>query len=136
VIRQGISSDVWTLLPDEKRLRLLLEDNADMDLVQMARHISRIFMSYDYAMLHDAAAQVSFLNEPLYQALQERIVGKFSKQSSQEGLRVLNRMVTGRMLEVERARREDRQALLLEIRKDIATTLGLPDTLLDPEAEH
>jgi len=136
VIRQGISSDVWTLLPNEKRLGLLLEDNADMDLVQMARHISRVFMSYDYAMLHDPAAQVSFLNEPLYQALQERIVGKFSKQSSQEGLRELNRMVTGRMLEVERARREDRQALLLEIRKDIATTLGLPGTLLDPEAQH
>jgi hypothetical protein len=93
-------------------------------------------MSYQYSMLHDPAAQVSFLNEPMYQALQERIVGKFSTQSSREGLRELNRMVTARMLEVERARREDRQALLLEIRKDIATALGLPDTLLDPEAGH
>jgi hypothetical protein len=136
VTRHGISSDVWTLLPDEKRLRLLLDDNADMDLVQMARHISRIFMSYRYAMLHDPAAQVSFLNEPLYHALQQRIVGRFGKQSSQEGLRELNRMVTARMLEVERARPEDRQALLLQVRTDIAATLDLPDTLLDPEAER
>jgi hypothetical protein len=136
VTRQGISSDVWTLLPEDQRLRLLLEDNAGMDLVQMARHLSRVFMSYQYGMLHDPAAQVSFLNEPLYHALQERIVGKFGRQSSQEGLRELNRAVTARMLGVETARREDRQALLLETRKDIAAALSLPDTLLYPEAER
>jgi len=38
-------------MPDQERLRLLLEDNAHMDAPQMARHISRIFMSYQYQML-------------------------------------------------------------------------------------
>ncbi|MFQ5881180.1 MAG: hypothetical protein ACE5I9_01725 [Candidatus Methylomirabilales bacterium] len=136
VTRQSISSEVWALLPDEERLRLLLEDSAAMDVAQMARHISRIFMSYQYKMLHDTTAQGSFLNEPLYHALQEKIIGEFSEPSNQGGLRELNRVVTLRMLEVERARPEDRQALLLEVRKGIATTLSLPDTLLEPEAER
>ena len=92
-------------------------------------------MSYRYKMLHDTTAQISFLNEPLYQVLQERIIREFSRPSNQEELRELNRVVTVRLLEVERARPEDRQALLLEVRRGIATTLGLPDTLLDPEAE-
>lgn len=136
VTRQSISSDVWVLLPDQERLRLLLEDNAAMDVGQTARHISRVFMSYQYPMLHDMTAQVSFLNEPFYPALQERIIGAFSEPSNREGLRELNRVVTVRMLEVERARPEDQQALLLEVRKGIAVTLGLPDTLLYPEAER
>lgn len=136
VSQQSISPDVWVLLPDEKKLRLLLEDNAAMDVAQMARHISRIFMSYHYPMLHDTTAQVSFLSEPLYQALQERILEEFGKPADQEGLRELNRVVTVRMLEVERARPEDRQALLLEVRKVIGTSLSLPDRLLDPEAER
>ena len=136
VTRQSISSDVWVLLPDQERLRLLLEDNAAMDVGQMARHMSRVFMSYQYPMLHDMTAQVSFLNEPFYPALQERIIGAFSEPSNREGLRELNRVVTVRMLEVERARPEDQQALLLEVRKGMAATLGLPDTLLTPEAER
>ena len=136
VTRQSISSDVWVLLPDQERLRLLLEDNAAMDVGQTARHISRVFMSYQYPMLHDMTAQVSFLNEPFYPTLQERIIGAFSEPSNREGLRELNRVVTVRMLEVERARPEDQQALLLEVRKGIAATLGLPDTLLYPEAER
>lgn len=136
VTQQSISPDVWVLLPDGEKLRLLLEDNAAMDVAQMARHISRIFMSYHYPMLHDTTIQVSFLSEPLYQALQERILGEFSKPSDQEGLRELNQVATVRMLEVERARPEDRQALLLEVRKVIGTTLSLPDRLLDPEAER
>lgn len=136
VTRQRISSDVWVLLPEQERIQLLLEDDAAMDVAQMARHISRVFMSYQYPMLHDLSAQVSLLNEPFYPALQQRIIGAFSEPSTQEGLRELNRMVTVRMLEVERARPEDREGLLLEIRKRIATTLGLPDTLLYPEAER
>jgi hypothetical protein len=121
-------------MPDQERLRLLLEDNAQMDAPQMARHISRIFMSYQYQMLHDATIQMSLANEPLYHALQEKIIGAYQKQSNQEGLGEFNREVTVRMLEVERARPEDRQTLLLEVRKGIATEFSLPDTLLDPEA--
>lgn len=136
MVTQGsISSEVWVLLPDEERLRFLLEDNAAMDVAQMARHISRIFMSYRYEMLHDTATQVSFLDEPMYQALQGRIIGAFSQPSNQEALRELSRVVTFRMLEVEKAPPEDRQAFLLEVRKAIATALRLPDGFLDPEAE-
>ncbi|MGH7408125.1 MAG: hypothetical protein ACREKF_08985 [Candidatus Methylomirabilales bacterium] len=134
--RQQIAPDVWVLLPNEEKFRLLQEDNAAMDVGQMARHISRVFMSYQYPMLHDMTAQVSFLNEPFYPALQERIIGAFSEPSDREGLRELNRVVTIRMLEIERARPEDRETLLLEVRKGIAATLGLPDTLLYPEAER
>ena len=136
VTQMSISSEVWVLLPDEQRLRLLLVDNAAMDVPQMVRHISRIFMSYQYGMLHDTAAQISLLNEPLYQALQDRMMGELKTPSDEERLRELNRVVTVRMLGVEKAPREDREALLLEIRKVIATTLRLPDTLLDPEAER
>jgi hypothetical protein len=133
VTRHGVSPEVWALLPDEKRLQLLLEDNASMDAAQMARHISRIFMSNQYEMLHDPSAQMSLLNEPLYHALHERIIEAFGKESDQTGLREFNREVTVRMLEVERAISEDRHALLLKVRKGIATAFRLPDTLLDPE---
>ena len=92
-------------------------------------------MSYRYNMLHDTTAQISFLNQPLYQALQERIIGEFGMPSNQEGLKELNRVVTVRMLDIEKARPEDREALLFEVRRGIATTLRLSDTLLDPEAE-
>lgn len=136
VTRQSISPDVWTLLPDEERLQLLLEDNDGMDIALMARHISRIFMSHHYPMLHDPAAQVSFLNEPLYPALQERAIERLGRSSNQAGLKELNRLVTIGILEVETARPEDRQARLLEVRKEIATNLGLPDSLLDPEAKR
>ncbi len=136
VTREGVSSAVWNLMPQEEKLRLLEEDNAAMDVSQMARHITRIFMSYQYQMLHDPTAQMAFLNEPFYQALQEKIVQQFSKAPNQEGLQELNRVVTVRMLEVENARPEDRHALLQEIRKDIAKILSLPDAFLDPEAEH
>jgi hypothetical protein len=135
VTAPGVSPEVWALLPDEERLRLLLEDNAGMDFVQMARHISRVFLSFRYPMLHDAPAQVSFLNEPFYQALQERILERFGRPSEHEWLRELNRLVTVRLLEVERARPEDREARLLEVRKGIAASLGLPDALLEPEAQ-
>ncbi|MGH7412532.1 MAG: hypothetical protein ACREJ6_15945, partial [Candidatus Methylomirabilis sp.] len=136
VTQMSISSEVWVLLPDEQRLRLLQVDNTAMDVPQVVRHISRIFMSYQYGMLHDTAAQISLLNEPLYQALQDRMMGELTKASHEERLRELNRVVTVRMFEVEKAPREDREALLLEVRKVIATTLRLPDTLLDPEAER
>jgi hypothetical protein len=136
VTRRSISSDVWVLLPDAEKLRFLLEDNAGMDVVQAARHISRIFMSYRYDMLHDTTAQISILTEPLYRTLQDRIMTEFTKASHEEGLRELNRVVTIRMFEVERAPREDRQALLYDVRKVIATALRLPDALLDPEEEQ
>ncbi len=134
VTRPSISSEVWALMPDQERLRLLLEDNAHMDAPQMARHISRIFMSHQYQMLHDPTTQMSFVNEPLYHALQDTIIGAYQKQSNPESLGEFNREVTVRMLEVERARPEDRQTLLLDVRKGIATEFSLPDTLLDPEA--
>ena len=136
VTRQGISSEVWVLLPEHERMQLLLEDNAAMDVTQMARHIGRVFMSYQYPMLHDLTTQVSLLNEPFYQALQEKILGVFCEPSSQKGLGELNQMVTDRMLALERTHPEDREGLLLEIRKGIAATLGLPDTLLYPEAKR
>lgn len=134
VTGHGVSPEVWSLLPDEKRLQMLLEDNASMDAAQMARHISRIFMSDQYQTLHDPTMQMSLLSEPLYHVLQERIMEAFGKESDQEELRELNREVTVRMLEIERAIPEDRHALLLKVRKGIATTFHLPDTLLKPEA--
>ena len=133
--RRGLSPDVWTLLPEGEKRRLLFEDNAAMDLTQMARHISRIFMSHEYRMLHDPTTQIGFLNDPFYQALQESILATFSPPADRERLRELNRVVTVRMLEVEGAPPEDRQARLLELRKAIAAALGLPDSLLRPEPE-
>lgn len=132
VTHQGVSSEVWVLLPEGERLKLLLEDNARMDVAQMARHISRIFMSSQYEMLHNPGIQISLLDEPLYHSLQEQIIGVFRTDSDQEGLGEFNQEVTVRMLEVEGARPEDRQPLLLDVRKGIARKFGLPDTLLDP----
>jgi hypothetical protein len=134
VTRQRISSEVWALLPLEERLRLLTEDDDGMDAAQMARHISRVFMSYRYEMLHDPAAQMSFLKEPFYQVLQETVVAQLGKGSTHAGLRELNRRVSCGMLEVEQAPPEERQARLLEVRKSIARALGLPEPLLDPDA--
>ncbi|KRT68974.1 MAG: hypothetical protein XU15_C0014G0013 [candidate division NC10 bacterium CSP1-5] len=100
----------------------------------MARHISRVFMSYLYQMLHDPTAQMSFLKEPFYQVLQDTIITQLGKGGDKAGLRELNRRVTRGMLEVEQRPPEERQAMLLEVRKGIARALSLPEPLLDPEA--
>jgi len=134
VTRQRISSEVWALLPHEERVRLLTEDDDGMDASQMARHISRVFMSYLYQMLHDPTAQMSFLKEPFYQVLQDAIITQLGKGGDKAGLRELNRRVTRGMLEVEQRPPEERQAMLLEVRKGIARALSLPEPLLDPEA--
>jgi hypothetical protein len=131
--QRNLSPDVWTLLPEGEKHRLLSEDNAAMDLTQTARHISRIFMSHEYQMLHDPTTQIGFLNDPFYQALQESILATFSPPAERERLRELNRVVTVRMLEVEGGGPEDRQARLLDLRKAIAAALGLPESLLYPE---
>lgn len=131
--QRSLSPEVWALLPEGERLRLLSEDNTAMDLTQMARHISRIFMSHEYQMLHDPTTQIGFLNDQFYQALQKSILATFSAPADRERLRELNRVVTVRMLEVEGAPSEDRQARLLDLRKAIAAALGLPDSLLYPE---
>lgn len=124
------SPEVWALLPEEEKLKLLLEDSDRMDIAQTARHISRVFMCSRYDMLSDIGAQLSILDEPLYQALQNRLIFEWGKSPHEDRLLELNRAVTRMMWEVEKAHPSDRERLLLEARKVIGAALSLPDTLL------
>ncbi|HSD50843.1 MAG TPA: hypothetical protein VLG48_05490, partial [Candidatus Methylomirabilis sp.] len=45
-----VNSEVWNLMPQEDRLRLLEQDNAGMDIAQVARHLARILLSHEYQM--------------------------------------------------------------------------------------
>jgi len=134
--QRSLSPQVWALLPEEEKLKLLLQDSDRMDIAQAARHISRVFMCSRYDMLSDIGAQLSLLEEPLYQALQNRLILEWSKPPHEARLLELNRTVTRMMWEVEKADPSDREHLLLEARKVIGAALSLPDALLFPESSR
>jgi hypothetical protein len=119
-----LTGEVWNLLPQEERLRLLERDNAAMDIAQMARHLAKILLSTEYRMLDNATSQMVLVTSPLYQTMLDRLI-RLDAENGAPKIVALNRAVTGLVLEMEQSPREGRAEQLERIRQIIGKALGL-----------
>jgi hypothetical protein len=118
-----VSTEVWNLLPQQDRLRLLEQDNAAMDLAQVARHLARILLSHEYRMLDDEAVHMDLVTSPSYQDLVHRLI-RLGNGNGHSTLLALNQAVTRMTLAMESAPREGRAEALEHIRRAIGRALG------------
>lgn len=123
MVIKSFSPETWNLLPREKKIQFLQEDNDEMDIAMMARHIARIFMSETYNKLHDYDFQIELINNPGYMKIQGVLAGAIGGTEEGKRLRELNDEVTRAMLEVVE-NRDDRKKKLLSLRQRIASALG------------
>lgn len=121
-----LTSEVWNLLPQTERLRLLTRDNAAMDVPQVARHLARFLLNREYQMLDNDKAQMTFATSPCYQDLLQRLV-RLAGRDGTSGLLHLNQTITGQVLAMESTPREGRGAMLEQVRWTIARALGLSE---------
>jgi hypothetical protein len=128
-----VSAEVWNLLPQEDRLRLLEQDNAAMDLAQVARHLARILLSHEYQMLDDEAIQMDLVTSPSYQELVRRLI-QLGDGNGQSTLLALNQAVTRMTLAMESAPREGRAEALEHIRRAIGRALGYSEAEMSSQA--
>jgi hypothetical protein len=122
----SLTGEVWSLLPQEERLRLLDQDNAVLDIAQMARHLAKILMTGDYQMLDDTKAQMANILSPHYQNL----VGRLARLGDGDGepkIVALNRAATRLVLDMEQSPREGRGGKLDRIRWLIGAAVGLTE---------
>jgi hypothetical protein len=130
-----VNSEVWNLLPQGDRLRLLEKDNAAMDIAQVARHLARILLSHEYQMLDDEAAQMDMVTSPLYQTMVQRLI-RLAEGNGQSKLLELNHAVTRMVLIMEGAPREGRGEALELIRRTIGKALGFSEAEMSPQAQE
>ncbi len=133
VAERKVDREIWNLLPLAERQAILERDNRTMDIAQAARHLVKIFFSFQYDMLFDAGFQVDLLRSPRYQRLVNNMI---SGEEAQQPMDELIQTVTRMMLELEGLPPEARPARLQRIRTLIATALGLPDDLTYPAAKE
>ncbi len=140
VAERKVDPGIWEMLAFADRLAILERDNRTMDIAQAARHLAKIFFSFQYDMLFDAGFHVDLLRSPRYQRLVNRLISGPPSESHRESpgqqLEELTRTVTRMMLQLEAMPSEARPARLQEIRAVIATALGLPDDLTYPAAKE
>ena len=133
VAERKVDREIWNLLPLAERLAVLERDNRTMDMAQAARHLAKIFFSFQYDMLFDAGFQVDLLRSPRYQRLVNSMI---SGDQAEQPMGELIQTVTRMMLELEGLPSEARPARLQRVRTLIATALGLPDDLTYPAAKE
>jgi hypothetical protein len=126
-----LPADVWGLLPEPEKLAILERDNRAMDHGQLARHLAKIFFSFQYETLFDTGFHVDLLRSPRYQGLVNRLTDR-DGESVARTVTTLTYTVTRQMLDLERLASEARRARLQEIRALIAAALDLPDDLTYP----
>lgn len=140
VAERKVDPGVWEMLSAEEQLAILERDNRTMDILQAARHLAKIFFSFQYDMLFDAGFHVDLLRSPRYQELVNRLIDRSAARSERrpEGrsLEELAQTVTRMMLELEGMPPEARPAGLQEVRALIAAALGLPDDLTYPAGKE
>jgi hypothetical protein len=131
VAEPKVAPEVWSALSQPEQLAILDRDNRSMDVGQAARHLAKIFFSFQYETLFDALFHVDLLRSPRYQQVVRRLTACESGADARR-LAVLNGAVTRQMLELESLAPDARGTRLQEIRTLIAATLDLPDDLTYP----
>jgi hypothetical protein len=123
MIIKSFSPETWNLIPREEKLEHLREDNNEMDIAMMARHIARIFMSETYNKLHDYDFQIGLISNPGYMKIQGVLAGVVGGTEEGKRLRELNDEVTRGMLDVVE-KKDDRKKKFLALRQRIASAQG------------
>ena len=119
--QEPINPGVWKLLPFKDKFMLLEADNEAMDLLQGARHLSRLLLTERYELLFDPAYQVGLTHQPIYHRVLDHCMGA---RGDADELKNLNRDVTRMMLELEESVSDaERPGRFLEIREVIGTSL-------------
>jgi hypothetical protein len=135
-----VDPGVWEMLPFAERLTILERDNRTMDVAQAARHLAKIFFSFQYTMLFDAGFHVDLLRSPAYQELVNRLIDRFPAgpqgEADRRPLEELTQTVTRMMLQLEAIPPEARPGALQEVRALIAAALGLPGDLTYPAGKE
>lgn len=123
MVAQSISPETWTLIPRDKKLQRLREDNDEMDIVLMARHIARIYMTEMYSKLYDYDFQIDLTRDPEYMRIQGALASGLGGKEEGRRLRDLNDTVTVTMLEIVNSK-EGLREKFAALRMHIASTLG------------
>jgi hypothetical protein len=131
IAERKVAPEVWNLLSREEQLTILERDNRSMDPGQAARHLAKIFFSFQYDTLLDVAFHVGLLRSPRYHSVVRRLAGP---EAASKTLRVetLTRNVTRQMHDLQALAPEARGVGLQKIRALIAAALDLPDDLTYP----
>lgn len=124
MVTRSFSPETWNLLPREKKLQFLREDNDEMDIALMGRHIARIYLSEMYSTLYNYDFQIGLVQNPEYMKIQGALAGDIGGAEEAKGLRELNDEVTVSMLDVVNSK-DDLREKFLSLRKRIASTLDL-----------
>lgn len=118
---EPVNPGAWKLLPFNHKFMVLEVDNAAMDSLQAARHLSRVLLTERYELLFDPAYQVGLTHQPIYQRVLDRCV---TELQNADDLKNLNRQVTRMMLELEEMVPDaERPGRFLAIREVIGTGL-------------
>jgi hypothetical protein len=135
VAERKVAIEVWNLLSRKEQLTILERDNRSMDPGQAARHLVKIFFSFQYDTLFDVGFHVGLLRSPRYHSLVRRLTGP---EAASETLRVetLTRTVTRQMHNLGALAPEARRAGLQQVRTLIAAALDLPDDLTYPAGKE
>jgi hypothetical protein len=131
VAEPRVKPETWNMLPATEQLAILERDNHAMDVGQAARHLAKIFFSFEYESLFDAGFHVDLLRSPRYQQVVHRLTACESGAEARR-LAVLTETITRQMLELECLAPDARGTRLQEIRALIAATLDFPDDLTYP----
>ena len=131
VAGRKVAPEIWGLLPEPEQLAILVRDNRTMEVGQAARHLAKIFFSFQYEMLFDTGFHVDLLRSPRYQQVVRQLTACESGAEARR-LAVLTETVTRQMLELEAMAPEARRTRLQEIRALIAAALDFPDDLTYP----
>lgn len=123
MIARAFSPETWALIPRDKKLQHLREDNDGMDIAMMARHIARIFMTETFGNLKDYDFQINLIRNPDYMKTQEVLAREVGDGDEGERLRELNDRVTLSMLDLVNST-EGLEERFSGIRRQIASAMG------------
>jgi hypothetical protein len=123
MVVKAYSPETWKLIPREKKLQHLREDNDEMDIAMMSRHVARLYMTEMYSKLYDYDFQIDLIKNPGYMKIQGALVSGMGEADEGKRLRELNDEVTVSMLDIVSSK-DDLREKFSALRKRIASTLG------------
>lgn len=123
MVAKSFSPETWNLLPREKKLQFLREDNDEMDIALMGRHIARIYMSQKYNNLYDYNFQIELVQNPDYLKIQGILANVIGGSDNGRELRELNDEVTVSMIDIVSSKEELKEKFM-SLRSRIASVLG------------
>ncbi len=126
MVSRSIDHVTWNLMPREEKLQYLRQDNQEMDLALMARHVARIYMSDMYSKLYNYDHHIDLVKNPDYMKIQGYLVQELGEKEEGMVLRDLNDRITVAMLDVVLSESGMREKFA-SLRKEIGKALGVQE---------